>query len=369
MRSVLFVITTLRRTGPVNILYDLVKYLDKSVYSAHVLTLCPEEGDSRWNEFEDLGVVVSSLKLPRSWRSFSNLSIFRATVDEINPDVVHCFCFRADMLGALFLGKYKKITSQLNFPFDDYVMTYGRLIGGGMAHLTRWAVTRYDVPVACATEVAVKFRRKGVKCKIIHNAIDLARFVPVGSCERRLARGELNLWNDADIVFIFVGVLTDRKQPLVALEAFIGFLKQFPQAAMIVLGDGPLSEECRRLAAGHRVMFFGNVSDTRPYLAASDIYVATSKAEGMPVSVLEAMALQLPIILSDIEPHKEILSLGVDLGLVTTTGSVGDTLTKMIALVSRDLAVMGQNARAVIARDLNSRVMAERYEKIYAELH
>lgn len=368
MKTVLFLITTLRRTGPVNILFDLIKYMDKSVYNVHVLTLCAEEGDSRWPEFEAEGITVSTLDLPRGWRFVTVAPRLRRVTQKIKPDIVHSIGFRADVLAAFFLKKFPKVSSQLNYPFDDYVMTYGKKVGGAMAHLTAWALKRYDLTVACASDVATKLARHGVSAKVIYNAIDDARFIPPRPSERAAARARLGLWDDADLVFIFVGVLSDRKQPLVTLEAFLQFHEQHPNAALIVLGDGPLSAACRELAHSRRVHFGGNVPDTRPYLTASDVYIATSKAEGMPVSVIEALALRLPVVLSDIHPHREILAIDPGAGRLAQTGSVDGTLEAMRQVAAADLSIMGDHARRIVDQELSASVMSRKFQALYGAL-
>ena len=369
MKKVLFIITTLRRCGPVNILFDIVKYLDPSVYSAEVLTLCEEEGDSRWDEFVALGAAVSGLHVRKGFGSALASLRLKGVVDRIRPDVVHCIGFRADVLGSLCLGSYKKISSQLNYPFDDYVMTYGAALGGTMARMTVWALKRYDVTVACASDVAVKMAAQGVPTRVVYNAIDDALFIPADAAERKLQRERLDIPADAGPVFIFVGVLSDRKQPLVALQAFLRFQETHPKAFLLVLGDGPEMAACRTLTAGNaKVLYVGRVAETRPYLAASDAYIATSKAEGMPLSVVEGLAMRLPAILSDINPHREIIELDPDVGLLARTGSVDDTFRAMMALASQDLGSMGDHARRVVEESLSSRVMSGKFQDIYAEL-
>jgi glycosyltransferase involved in cell wall biosynthesis len=293
----------------------------------------------------------------------------KSVVDAIAPDVVHCISFRADVLGSLCLGKYRKISSQLNYPFDDYIMTYGNTIGGVMAHLTAWALKRYDVTVACANDVAVKMAARGVPARVIYNAIDDALFVPADFVERQTRREQLGIPADADFVFIFVGVLSDRKQPLVAIQAFLKFQAQHLTSTLLVLGDGPEFEACRELTLGNaRVIYAGRVAETRPYLAASDAYIATSKAEGMPVSVVEALAMRLPVVLSDINPHREILGINPGAGVLVGTGAVDETAAAMMQIVSQDLTIMGDHARRIIDQELSARVMSRKFQYIYAEL-
>ena len=110
--TVLFIIATLRRTGPVNILFDLIKYMDRSIYNTRVLTLCEERGDSRWSEFKAEGVTVSGMNLGRGLGFLMSAPRLRRVVGEIKPDVVHCIGFRADVLAAVYLNRYPKISSR-----------------------------------------------------------------------------------------------------------------------------------------------------------------------------------------------------------------------------------------------------------------
>jgi glycosyltransferase involved in cell wall biosynthesis len=369
MKKVLFIITTLRRCGPVNILFDIVKYLDRERLNAHVLTLCPEEGDSRWDDFEATGATVSSLNVLKGVGYGLAALRLKGVVASIVPDVVHCISFRADVLGSLCLGKYPKISSQLNYPFDDYVMTYGKAVGGAMAHFTAWALKSYDLTVACADDVAAKMATRGVSSRVIYNAIDDALFVPANSVERQMRREQLGIPSNAGPVFIFVGVLSDRKQPMVTIQAFLRFQALHPAAMLLVVGDGPESEACRRLTQGNaHVIYAGRVTETRPYLAASDAYIATSKAEGMPVSVVEAMAMGLPVVLSDINSHREILNIDPGAGVLARTGAVSETAAAIQQLVSQDLKIMGEHARRIIDQELNARVMSRKFQNIYIDL-
>lgn len=369
MKKILFIITTLRRCGPVNVLFDIVKYLDRDRLTAHVLTLCPEEGDSRWDEFVAAGATVSCLDVKKGIGYGLAALRLKGIVAAIAPDVVHCHGFRADVLGSLCLDKYRKVSSQHNYPFDDYAMTYGRVVGSAMAHLTAWALKRYDVTVACSADVAAKMTPHGVSTRVIYNAIDDALFVPADSAERLARREQLGIPADAGPVFTFVGVLSDRKQPIVTIQGFLRFQAQHPAATLLVLGDGPESKACRELTLGNeRVIYAGHVTEVRPYLAASDAFVSTSKAEGLPLSVLEALAMRMPVVLSDINPHREILAIDPGAGVLARTGAVDETAAAMMQLVSQDLTIMGDHARRIIDQELSVRVMSRKFQHIYAEL-
>ena len=100
--------------------------------------------------------------------------------------------------------------------------------------------------------------------------------------------------------FICVGRLDDNKNQILAVRAMPEVLKQIPFAKLMLVGDGEeresLIREAERLGVSYAVEFTGNVPDPEAYLARSDVYLMVSHVEGLPLSVLEAMAAGLPII-------------------------------------------------------------------------
>jgi len=88
-------------------------------------------------------------------------------------------------------------------------------------------------------------------------------------------------------------------------------VKTFAQLQLYIVGGGEMENELKYLASEKKVAqhinFTGAVDDVSRYLAKADIYVSTSESEGMPVSVLEAMAWQLPVVASDIPGNKSVV--------------------------------------------------------------
>ena len=80
------------------------------------------------------------------------------------------------------------------------------------------------------------------------------------------------------------------------------------KAVLLFAGDGPLARACKGLAGGDpRIHFLGQISNVQDYLQVADVFVSAALSEGLPNTVLEAMASGLPTVLSDIPAHREIL--------------------------------------------------------------
>ena len=88
------------------------------------------------------------------------------------------------------------------------------------------------------------------------------------------------------------------------IEAF-NRISNRDRGSLIILGDGPLRPILEEVA-GDSIFLVGDVHNVSDYLTASDYFVSTSLSEGLPNTVLEALACGLPVIISDIDSHREI---------------------------------------------------------------
>jgi glycosyltransferase involved in cell wall biosynthesis len=172
---------------------------------------------------------------------------------------------------------------------------------------------------------------------------------------------------------VSVGRLIGVKNPAAVLHGFRRAASQSGQLRFI--GDGDLREQLlrERAAAGldHCVSFSGVIprDDVYRQLAGADLFVSASRGEGLPVAALEAMACRCPVILSDIEPHREIADGASFIPLIAPDDIEG------LAREIRRFAEMSPAARSQVARQCRSLVeerfslgaMHAGYGKIYRQ--
>jgi glycosyltransferase involved in cell wall biosynthesis len=186
--------------------------------------------------------------------------------------------------------------------------------------------------------------------------------------ERESARRELGV-SDGTIVGAFLGSLDDRKDPLTAVRAAIEVSRGGGDVALLVAGDGPLRRGIEEVAAqgGGAVRVLGFRSDPEQVLAASDFFVLPSSREGLAYSLLEAMALGLPAVVSDAPGNREAVG---DAGLVAPRRDVGAFASAFRELVT-DAALrrsLGEAARQRTLEHFRLEEMRDRTRQAYEDV-
>ncbi|MGO3443882.1 MAG: glycosyltransferase [Pseudoalteromonas distincta] len=363
MIKVLYVVSTLKRCGPTNQLSYIIKYLDKTKFFPIVLTLSPEPNvESMKSYFEDdLGIKVCTLGLSRAKGLFFASSALNKFIKINAIDLIHSQGIRADGLASKV--KIKTVATLRNYPYLDYPMTYGKLRGLLMAKMHLNCLNKINSPVVVSKSVSrMLLNNKNYEIDYVQNGVDLERF-PI-ACKLDL-RKKLNIKSNAK-VFISVGHLSSRKDPLSIITAFQS--ANIENSNLLFLGDGDLADDCNNLIDDDRVILVGKISNVTDYLMASDYFVSASLAEGLPNTVLEAMAAKLPCILSNIPPHLEIAELGVISPLIFKTQDIDDLTEKMHAIIENNYEAMSVSSRRIIEEYLNAKSMSERYQEKYLAL-
>ena len=200
--------------------------------------------------------------------------------------------------------------------------------------------------IAVSPEEARAARRVGLgqsRVVLVPNGVGPARLTP-----RTEARRELGLGDDA-LAIGFVGRLVDQKAPHILLEAFASTVKVAPHARLVIVGGGPLMEPMRQLShslgIADQVMLLGE-RDARGVLAAFDIFAMSSRKEGLPYVLLEALAAGLPIVATVDSGVEIIIEHGVN-GAVVPTDDAQSFSAALIALALDPARVVSYGAASL----------------------
>ncbi|MBK7046987.1 MAG: glycosyltransferase [bacterium] len=300
-------------------------------------------------------------------------------------------------LAAFFRSHSFDIVHAHNRPSDGWCMLAGRWAGVPNVLWTRHSayqdmstrqLKRYRdfakrAPVILAVSETVRDNCVGFeglpeeKVVTIVNGIDTQRFAPVSSTSRTEMRAALGC-PPGEAILLFVGRLAAPKAP----DAFVRLVLQLRSIGMgvrgYVCGAGPLEAELRTMAgACDAVQMLGLRHDVPALLGAADLLVSTSRVEGLPLNVMEAMAAGTPVAAPDIAQIAGLLGNHPLLrrGLFPRppgSGPISDSLIETWALTIRDLlsdadllAANGILGRRVIESSYSLAGMVEHHIRIY----
>jgi len=363
--KVLYIVSTLKRSGPTNQLSYIIKYLDRTKFEPLILTLSPEpKDDSMKSYFTDtLGVRVETLGLSRMKGFFLAKNRIKKFIKDNNIDLVHSQGIRADVLMSDI--NIPRVATLRNYPYYDYPMKFGRLRGTIMAKIHLKAIKKKpNNYIACAKTIAEYFKRNSLDLRYIQNGVDTEKFFPLDIKQKRELRKKLGIDSDRK-VFISVGSLIARKNMATVIKGFkkYSYNNNNRNVKLLIIGDGVERKYLERIA-NNKVRFLGNISNVVEYLQISDCFISASFAEGLPNAVLEAMACGLPTVLSNIPSHLELYE--GEKGNFFEVKSA-DELAKLLDKVSNDLESQKYISLKLIREKFNAKNMSEKYQKVYEE--
>ena len=360
----LFVISSLKRCGPVNQLYELIRNLDRSSFDVTVLTLKGEvDGNSRIADFSDMGVRLLSLGLTR-WHVANVLVRMHTVLTSIQPHVVHSHGLLPDLAVSLVNTSAVHVCTIHSYCREDYVFSFGPCVGSLLSRVHLSILRRIEFPIACSSSVARKLEESHrLRVGVIWNGINTDVYAPVSDREKAHLRRTLGLPIDARI-FIYTGKLSPLKNPMFLVQAFAA--ADLVGCLLLLIGDGPLREACAEQGVDS-VLVTGQVDNVQDYLRASDVYVSSSTTEGMPLGVLEAMACGLPVLLSDIAAHRELVEGTPNVQGLFSLNDQQSLISLMGAYAREDLEEIGRSSRQKIDTSFSAELMASSYQTLYRD--
>lgn len=202
---------------------------------------------------------------------------------------------------------------------------------------------------------------------VIYNGIDGDKFTR--DYDREEVFRELTISPQSKIIGI-VARLDPIKNHQCLIRAMKTVLDNYQDAVLLVIGDGPLRHELEELVAaeklGKNILFLGTRNDIPRLLSVLDIFVLCSLSEGLPLTILEAMAAGKPIVATDVGGIPEVIQEGIE-GIIIPSDNE-NRLAEVIIDLLRDEKKrldMGERARRKFMEKFTIETMVQRYEALY----
>jgi glycosyltransferase involved in cell wall biosynthesis len=317
----------------------------------------------------------------RPWSDIVALCRVFAAIRRIQPDVVHTHTAKAGALGRLAAAMYNATRRRRHRCLVVHTF-HGHVLDGYFGRVGNWAVRQAERALARISDRIVTIsprQRDDIVTKYRIARADQTIVVPLGLELDALtelptpasARQGLGLPLDA-IVIGMIGRLAPVKQPLTLIDAFATVAARFPNARLLVVGDGELRSDSeadvRRRGLSGRVIFTGWRHDLRDVYAAVDIVALASRNEGTPVALIEALAAGRAVVATDVGGVPDVITHGVT-GILTPADNVAALAEALSTLIARpdDRARLGAAGRErVLDRYRPGRLVAD-IQSLYHE--
>ena len=369
-------------SGAANQCRQLVNALKKLV-NFTVLTTTRDSNLLRQDQVD--GIDVFRVLLKKSVNNYCKavwmfFSFFLFRKKDFQIVHLHGFSIKSCLLTLLSILFHKKVIIKMtSVGYDDPISMRQR------SFLLNYFFSRADAYVGMTPQFEELYRRSrslSNRLKQIPNGVDINRFRPVKDEKKTMLRDELGLPNKMKLI-LFVGHFSQEKNPDILLNAWKQYVADtFFDTGVVFVGstnpdhyevDAELVNDIQQLAQPYineHIFFIERTHEIEKYYQAADVFVLPSSREGMPNALLEAMACNLPVIVSRLEGVTDwVVTDGVN-GLLVEPG-IRDDLGRTIKRILNDGVLeesLGLGARETIVERFSIKKVAEDYLQLYDEL-
>ena len=311
--KVLQIITKAEWAGAQRIVYEICKMV-KEYGNINMEVAVGEDGILKNKLEKDLGIkvhILRNLVHPiNPFIDYKGYKEIKRLIKDNNYDVVHCHSTKAGILGRLAANKVgvKKVIYTIHGYWP--ILQYEGIKRKMAISLERYLAKKTtDLVLISKSDIELSKRMKignEKKYRLIYNKITVEK----EKIEKGLLRKELNVDNNIKIIGN-VSRIDNPKNPFLFIDIANEYLKNNDNVVFVWVGDGNLIQQVKnyveKLNLKEKVKFIGFRENGIEYMKDFDLLLLTSSWEGVPITILEAIELKIPILSTDVGGIKEII--------------------------------------------------------------
>lgn len=311
--KILVVLSGLSAGGAETMYMNLYRKLDKTKYKIDFLVFPSNNGFYADEVKRNGSKVLEMSSIKRSGISGFSKSIEKAIVENGPYDVIHS---HIDYLSGIVMRVAKKCNVKIRLAHSHNTSSYTHRgsIPAPLMWYVRKLITQNATKCLACSHQAANFMFGESKAKdaiVVNNAIDLKRFTDVGQYD-----GTLNdLRNSNKKIILHIGRFVEQKNHEGLIRIFSEYIKKNSNTLLLLVGEGNLKEDIIKLVEDcglqDNVQFLGARADIPELLSVADTFILPSNFEGLPVTLIEAQAMNVPCVVS--ENIKRDVDCGIDL--------------------------------------------------------
>lgn len=350
-------------TGAQNVMLKILGALDKDKYEIYIIS---KPGGPLIEKVKELGynyIPIKSLRRNLSiydiFAFFKLIKIFR----NYKFDIVHTHSSKPGFLGriaAKLSGIPKIVHTVHGFPFHYAQAKPVRIFYQLLEKMVSAFCDKIVFVNNTERELAIKKRIvKDNKAITIFNGIELKEDMPISNFKKN------------DEVFIIGSVLRFEKikNIIQTINAAINVCQKNKKIIFYFIGEGTLLNKCKQMVStaglADKIIFPGWQNNIKEWLSKFDVYLLYSIAEGLSISILEAMSMKLPIVASDVKGNDELVS--KENGILVPINDIDRLSAVLLSLLDKkeELKRWGNNSYKIVKRKFSYADFIRKYNEIY----
>jgi len=367
-------ITDLDVGGAETMLVRLVGAMNRAEFDNHVISLLPVGPLA--GPIEDLGVPVRSLAMRRGRPNATAMAHLAILLRRLRPNILQTWLYHADVLGTLAAPLAGVRTVTWNVRASNVDLTQYRVLSSATRRMAGWLSRRPAVVVVNsaagrAAHEAIGYRPR--RWCLIPNGIDCQVFRPDREA-RASVRRSLGIDDSAPLIGL-IARFHSMKGHQTFVQAAASVCRRRPDVRVLLAGtgvdseNGALREWLTAEGIAGRVSLLGARDDVARLNAALDVAVmASTDGEGFPTAVAEAMACEVPCVVTDVGDAAWLVG---DTGHVVPprdAGALAAACERLLDAAPGERRALGQRARARILAEFDLTQIVGRYESLYRSL-
>ncbi len=357
--------------GAEQLVLSYARGMDRSRFALHVCALRPWDQPEIVPALRALGVPVHELNQHHAY----DLPILRTLIRYVRReriDLIHTHLLASDVMGRLVgLATRRPVVSTIHNSRADLELEprHRQWLERLTARL--WCRRLIVVSDLLRPEIAAWFGVPAGRVVAIPNGVDTTRFRPRPDLDGALVRR--NLVGCDGPLLVSIARLVPQKAQADLIEALVQVVACRPDVHLALVGDGPLrpalEAQTAALGVADRLVITGQRGDVPEILAAADAFVLSSRWEGMPVSLLEAMAAGCPAIATNVGGVGQLILPG-QTGRLVPPGDPAALARAILECLTHPDATraMADAARARITQEFSTTAMIRRWEALYTSV-
>lgn len=351
---------------------DLAKKIDKSefqidiVYSTNRNKNFAQESNGIFNNMYGLPITRSG-----SPSDIINILKIRKIIKQNNYNIVHCHSTKAGFVGRLatFLSRHPNVIySPHGFMFCDTRIRMRRLLYLYLEKYLGYLTNKVIAVSGSERDLALQYNIvPNNKIVTLYNSIDPSDFDDFNYVNKV---PDKLLEQNSEIILGTVGRLYYQKDPITLIKSFKIINDKFPKTKLIIVGDGPLENECRKLInelnLQDRIELAGYQKNSKAYYKIFDIFLLSSHYEGLPYALLEAMIMGIPSVGTDVVGIKDLIIHGETGYLAKEEDHLG--FAKAVINLLENPALLSsfsENAKRITKMNYNFNDGIKEYQEFY----